>query len=130
MPTFPQQSSASIEIDASADTVAFLHATIFPAEVGDEVGMYEITFADGSADRVSLTYGTNIRAIDDPASTTNASFGWSGKSSHGTAAGLRLFLCTNPHPEKRIKTIKFSTNHPFASPILLGLTCLTDTEPK
>jgi hypothetical protein len=98
--------------------------------VGDEVGGYEVTFTDGTTDRVALVYGVNIRGIDDRSSATDATFAWTGKSSRGTAAGLRLFLWTNSHPEKRIKTITFSTNHPYASPILLGITCLSDTEPK
>jgi hypothetical protein len=120
----------TVEIDASATTIALLQATIFPAAAGEEVGAYEVVFDDGSTERVALTYGGNIRSIDDPSSTANASIAWRGESSHGTAVGLRLFLWNNPHPEKRIKRITVSTNHPYASPILLGITCLNDPEGK
>ena len=120
--------SVVLKMDASPRAISFLQATSFRAEVGEEVGAYEIAFADGTKLRVPLQYGVNIRAVDDVATTSDAELAWSGKSSHGVAAGVRVFTWINPQPDKPIPSITFSTQHPYASPILIGLTCLNNAE--
>ena len=126
----PLPKSATIEIDSHASALAMLQMTAFPAAFGDEVGAYDIHFADGSAEHVPLKYGMNIRAADDPGSTSDATLAWSGKSSRGISSFARVFIWNNPHPDRPIKSITFSTNHAYASPILIGLTCLDSAEVK
>jgi hypothetical protein len=38
--------------------------------------------------------------------------------------GVSLFRWTNPHPDRAIYRIEFSTDHAYASPALLGVTLL------
>jgi hypothetical protein len=120
--------SVMLKMDASPSAIAFLQATSFRTDVGEEVGVYEMTYADRTKLRVPLQYGVSIRAVDDVATTTDAELAWSGKSLHGVAIGVRVFTWVNPHPEKPIQSITFSTQHPYASPILIGLTCLNNAE--
>jgi hypothetical protein len=122
--------SVDLKFTASPSAIAFLQATAFRADVGDEVGAYEMTYSDGIKLRVPLLYGVNIRAVDDVATTSDAVLAWSGKSSHGVAVGVRVFMWSNPHPDKPIQSITFSTNHSYASPMLIGLTGLNDAEMK
>jgi hypothetical protein len=68
-----------------------------------------------------LKYGGNIRALDDPGMTRHARRTWRGKSAAGLPANLRLLIWTNPYPDKTIRKIRFSTDHPYASAALFGL---------
>ena len=94
------------------------------------MGEYQVTYGPRSLETLPLKYGVNIRAIDDVATTPEAEFVSSGKTSHGLPAGLRVFTWHNPHPERTIANIVFATYHPYASPILLGMTTLNDPEAK
>lgn len=126
----PLPESASIRIDSSANAIAFLQATAFHCEAGERVGRYQVDFADGSSELIPLEYAANIRALDDPAITPDATLAWSGKNTHGLPVGFRMFTWTNPHPEKPIARVTFSGEHPFASPVLIGMTLLRDAERK
>lgn len=109
--------------NVSASELAFLHCTGFRASPGAEVGSYEIQYGDGSIERVPLIYGRDIRAWDDIGATANAPSGWFGKPA-GMNAAVRVLRWANPHADKTIKSITFATEHPYASPALLGLTGL------
>jgi hypothetical protein len=114
-------SSVTININTRADGLAFLHATAFPAEPGETVGEYVVHFDDGASSRIPLVYGRNIRAVDDPAIAGEAIDAWIGRSENGLSAAARLFVWTNPHPENPISRVTLSTDHPYASPALFGL---------
>jgi hypothetical protein len=44
------------------------------------------------------------------------------KDDAGLTAAARVLVWTNPHPEKPIERVTFSTDHPYASPLLFALT--------
>ena len=121
----PLPSKATFEIDMRADQVVFLHATLNPAKPGEEVGMYEIMFRDDTIERIPLRYADNIRSLDDSAVTVNAA-PWSEKAPRR----LRLMTWTNPRPGRYIRSITFSTKHPYASPMLVGMTAIHAAEAK
>jgi uncharacterized protein (DUF736 family) len=118
----PLARSVALKLDAPARQLAFLHATSFPAERGEVVGQYEIRYADGSAERIPLKYGENIRALDDPAMAREARASLVKEDDAGLTAAARVLVWTNPHPEKPIERVTFSTDHPYASPLLFALT--------
>jgi hypothetical protein len=121
----------SIHLNAKADAIAFLQATATRAEVGDEVGQYQVTYDPRSVECVPLKYGANIRALDDPATTPEAQVVRLRKNAHGfESVGLRIFTWHNPHPDRTINDITFTTLHPYASPILFGMTILNNAEAK
>jgi hypothetical protein len=123
--------SVAMKLNLKADSIAFLHATSSRAQVGEDVGTYEVTFADGSVERVSLKYGANVRALEDLATTPEAQIVAVPEKAHGLpSVGLRVFIWNNPHPEQTISNITFTTHHPYASPILFGMTILNNAEAK
>lgn len=121
----PQNSAAppaaTLELRETVASLAFLHATLYPADPGQPVGAYHVRYDDGSVETIALNYGINIRSWDDPAIARQAPGGWMGKSESGLPAALRVFVWTNPHPERTIRNITFSTDHQYASPALFGL---------
>ena len=111
------------KITAAAE-IAFLHATAYPAPQGVDVGEYVITYADGTVERVPLRYGRDIRWWQDLSPAAAAPAGWFGKTANGTPAAARVFRWRNPHPDRPLASITFFTNHPYASPVLFGVTAL------
>jgi hypothetical protein len=117
----PLPREVTLQISTRAKHVAFLHATMFPADEGEEVGRYEVRYADGSSERVPLKYGKNIRALDDPRMAREARGAGTGKNDAGLTVTARVLVWTNPHPDKPIESVTFATDHPYASPALSGL---------
>jgi hypothetical protein len=97
--------TAQIQCDIAATELAFLQTCAFPAEPTQPVATIEIRFADGTTDKFSLVYGKQTHAWDDP-------------------AGPTVVRWTNPHPDQRISRVSVSTEHPYASFALLGVTGL------
>jgi hypothetical protein len=114
--------SITLQIGQPAAQIAFLQAAAFRARGGEQVGAYEIHFADGTSVSVPLNYGLNIRAHDDPAPTMDASLAWISNPGGDATENVRLFVWQNPHPLQAIQSITFSTDHAYASPMLIGMT--------
>jgi hypothetical protein len=123
-PGKPRTVTLKCDIPAGASEVAFLQATAFPAEKGEVVGGYEILYADGTTRPVPLRYGQDTRALTDTGPTPGAAVAWNGKTQAGVPAAIRMLRVPNPEPGKAIKGIRFSTRHPYASPILFGVTAV------
>ncbi|HTL27679.1 MAG TPA: beta-N-acetylhexosaminidase, partial [Tepidisphaeraceae bacterium] len=100
----PRPKSAEVPVNRSAKEVAFLQACAFRAEANDEVGTYTITYDDAASEKIALIYGKNIRASEDNAATSEAV---------PAPKGNRLMTWKNPRPEKKIRTITFSTSHAY-----------------
>lgn len=120
----PRAVTLKCDLPAGATEVAFLQATAFPARAGDVVGEYELVYADGTTSATPLKYGQETRALTDTRGTHAAETAWSGRTAAGVPAALRMLRVTNPEPGKTIKAIRFSTDHPYASPILFGVTAV------
>ena len=59
----------------------------------------------------------------------NAFTPYGGQYEDGLTVAARVFVWTNPHPDKPIDSVTFSTDHPYASPVLLALSGI-DAAPK
>jgi hypothetical protein len=114
--------SVSLTLDQSAEELAILHATEFRAPAGEVVGEYRVAFDDGTSETIELKYGQNIRAVDDLEVTSDASIACSRVSASGVPEAARLLVWESPRPGNKIVSITLSTKHPYASPILIGLT--------
>jgi hypothetical protein len=117
----PLPRSVTFKIAATARKIAFLHATEHPAERGERVGEYAVHYSDGASERVPLTYGLNIRALGDPAIARDAVGARIAQDDAGLTVAARVLVWTNPHPDKPVESVTFSTDHPYASPVLLAL---------
>jgi hypothetical protein len=105
---------------AKASQLVFLHATSSPAPAGEIVGAYELRYDDGTTERIDLRYGRQIRAWDDPGPARQAV-----PVRADNRATVYRYTWANPHPERAIAGIDFSTDHAYAAPFLLSLTGVT-----
>ena len=112
--------SVRLRVDASAREICFLQATGYSADEGTRVATYSIHYADGSSVEIPIRYAYQTRALDDSGATgySAAPVAWDDTS----GSTLRMFRWTNPKPHLRIRSIDFRTDHPYAAPILFGIT--------
>ena len=120
--------AAEIAVGAKADQLAILHACNFADERGDKVGEYEIAYVDGETATTELVYGDNILAYTDLSAAAAAPVVWSGRNAAGQQVALRVLLWANPHPHREIRSFGVRSAGGPASPILLGLTGLIESE--
>lgn len=116
-----QPAEISLVLDGRSSQVAFLHATAFPAAPGEEVGRYVVEYDDGSTETIPLQYGRNIRAWSDPAIARDAMGVFAERNAAGLTVAARVYVWDNPHPDKPIRSVTFSTDHAYASPALFAL---------
>ncbi|OLV16345.1 glycoside hydrolase family 20 zincin-like fold domain-containing protein [Deinococcus marmoris] len=115
-----------IEIGRRADAVAFLHTTGWPSAVAREnIGQYEIEYADGTKLVQPLEYGRHIRAWTDllPTSMIPAP-GWAGQTADGLEVNIPVLEWKNPKPSVVIRSITLVSEGRNANPTLLGLTLI------
>jgi hypothetical protein len=94
-----------MKCDVTASELCFLQTSVFPAKSTETVATIEIRFADGTTDKLPLVYGKHTHAWEDP-------------------AGATVVRWPNPHPDQRIVAVSVSTEHPYGSFALLGVTGL------
>ncbi|WP_081995058.1 beta-N-acetylhexosaminidase [Deinococcus radiopugnans] len=118
--------NVTLEIGRKADAVAFLHTTGWPSAVAREnIGQYEIEYADGSRLVQPLEYGRHIRAWTDmlPTSMIPAP-GWAGQTADGLAVNVPILEWKNPKPGVVIRNITLVSEGKNANPTLIGLTLI------
>ncbi|RJF73575.1 glycoside hydrolase [Deinococcus cavernae] len=121
--------SITLEVNRRADAVAFLHTTgwasALPALNRENIGRYEITYADGSKVTQPIEYGRHIRAWTD---TVNPSMvmapGWVGQTKDGLDVNVPIFEWVNPKPGVTIRSITLISEGKAANPTLIGLTLI------
>ena len=120
-PTQPLPRTVTVELNRTASHLAMLHVSAFRASPREQVGTYRIRYTDGSEENIPLRYGEEIRAWTDVGVTSDASLAWTGTAANGAPIAVRLLMWENPHPTKPIAAVELAVDHPYASPILLGL---------
>ncbi|MDV6374924.1 glycoside hydrolase family 20 zincin-like fold domain-containing protein [Deinococcus arenicola] len=117
---------ATVEIGRRADAIAFLHTAGWPGAVAREnIGHYEIAYADGTKLVQPLEYGRHIRAWTDllPTSMIPAP-GWAGKTADGLEVNVPVLEWKNPKPGMVIKSVTLVSEGLNANPTLIGLTLI------
>lgn len=122
--SLPKQ--VTIDIGKKADAVAFLHTTGWPAPTNREnIGHYDINYADGSNITQPLEYGRHIRAWTDTlTSSMILAPGWVGQTRDGLGVNVPILEWVNPKPNVEIKSITLVSEGKNANPTLIGLTLL------
>jgi hypothetical protein len=129
----PPAAVAAIEVGARFDSLHILHSTMwgnaFGVEDGTEIGTYTVHYADGTAERIPIIYGRDVRdwwRDSDPAATSQGKLAWAGKNqASGAEEGrIRLFATAwkNPHPDRTVSAIDFQTKDTPCAPFLVALT--------
>lgn len=122
LPRIAYPNTVLLPVHARAQQLFFLHSTAYAAEDNAQVGRYVLHYADGRTVEIPLHYGREIRALDDDTSAATLSTDpvhW-GKAT--APLSLRLLRWKNPHPTVEIVSLEFRADHPYAAPILFGVT--------
>jgi hypothetical protein len=124
---------AGIKVAARGRKLHFLHGTQQKADPDSSLGDYVIRYADGSAERIPISYGRNLidwwdtglRKDDLP----DARIAWTGSNEMldkrpkpDIKIGLWALTWTNPHPEEEIVTIDVVTSGSPCDPYLIAVT--------
>ncbi len=118
--------SAIIEIGRKANALAFLQTAGWPNPlIREQVGHYEVEYADGSKITQPLEYGRHIRAWTDiiPSSMILTP-AWAGKTKDGLDVAIQVLEWVNPKPNLLIKSVTLFSEGKSANPTLLGLTLI------
>jgi len=116
--------SVVLPFPRSAQRLVFLHTCGWKTTAGRHVGDYEITYRDGSQERIELIYGYNITAWNDPTPTFRAHLAWEGRTRGGMALSLRTLTWDNPFPDRPLHHITFRSTGTETSPTLIALTAI------
>lgn len=117
---------ATLELGRKADALAFLHTTGWASPTArEEIGHYEVRYADGSMLKIPLEYGRHIRAWTDllPSSMI-VSPGWVGQTRDGLDVNVPVLEWTNPKPGVAIQSVTLVSEGKAANPTLIGLTLI------
>jgi len=128
------RSAKGIPLHARAVRLYVLHAVqwggaMFGVGDGTTVGQFRVHYADGSASTLPIVYGEDVRdwwCHDRGKPVTRAQVAWAGRNA-ATRQGeiyLRLYLSVweNPHPEREIAAIDYSSRATPAAPFCVAIT--------
>jgi len=127
-----------IAVGGRAEALYFLHATgwgqgepgadTYVAD-GTVIGRYRVNYEDRSHADIPIVYGEDVRDWwfnDDAKGVSRGKVAWQGKNalSAQSDSRVRLYLGTwkNPHPEKSIASIDYSSTMTAACPFLVAIT--------
>ena len=105
-----------IKVGQKAVKLHLLHATGWSTDDDTIIGEYVVTWEDDTSVTIPLRYGKDILDWwydDSSAEPKEAKVAWKGANRQAGSSGkkIRLYLASweNPKPEKKVKTIDFTT---------------------
>ena len=113
-----------LAVGLKARSLIFLQTCAWTDRARRKIGAYKINYADGSSETVDLAYGFNVVAWNDPRSLGGADKVWQGRTKDGEKASLVRFAWDNPHPDKEIVSIEFSSTRTEAGPVLAAVSAM------
>ena len=116
--------SVTLPIGRKAACLLFLHTTQWIDQAKRSIGSYKVNYDDGSSATIDLAYGVNITAWIDQRSVSTAEKVWGGRTKDDQRISLQRLQWDNPHPEKAIKSIEFTSCVTEAAPVLLAVSGL------
>jgi len=137
-PDYPE-SVEGINVGATCTHIHFLHGSGWGSPGvadGTPLGHYAVHYEDGTADKIPIVYGEDVRdwwQLADTKGASRAIVAWTGtndasKSFRGRQVELRLFMRTwdNPKPRVKIDNLAFhSLNASVSAPFCVGITIET-----
>jgi hypothetical protein len=135
-------SRMTLDLNLSCRALAFLHTSFVdePQYRYRIIGVYKITYDDGTVEKIDLGEGWNITDVRSsvglrkndwtfnrrPDVLAGARLAWQGTSLAGIPLNLQTYIWNNPHPEKKIQTLEISVQGKAGKKrlVVLGLTTL------
>jgi hypothetical protein len=122
-----------IKVARAFTKLHLLHATAWSTADDTIIGEYVVTWDDDTSVTIPIRYGTDLLDWwydDNSPEPKEAKVAWKGASKQSISVGkrLRLYLATweNPKPQRKVKTIDFTTNKDTpCAPFCVALTAET-----
>ena len=121
---------ATVPVGGAVEGLYFLHIAAYCGD-GQEVGLYQVKYADGTAEDIPLIAGRNIRDwVDNNTGGFDHERGsrtvaaWTGKCKAFSSISLYMTLWVNPRPQKPVVSVRFSTPTRQSVVGLVGLTAV------
>jgi hypothetical protein len=119
-----------IKVDKRFTNLHILHATGWATDEDRIIGEYTITWEDETSVTIPIVYGKDVLdwwVAEDAAESGRAKVAWKGQNDASKGLGRKIFLYLttweNPKPEKKVKTIDFSTTkETICAPFCVALT--------
>ena len=125
---YPQKVT-NIIIGRKAEHLHFLHGAGWPSEEGQTIAKWTIYYSDGTENVIRVHYGKDVAdwwTAPDAPSLSGSQAAWEGENAatRESSMQLRLFkkAWNNPHPEKVIKAIDYTSSMKDSSPFMLAIT--------
>jgi hypothetical protein len=121
---------AGIKVDRAFSRLHMLHATGWSTADDTIIGKYVVTWDDDTTATIPIRYGVDCLDWwydENTPKPERAKVAWEGASKQSAAKGMkiRLYVASwkNPKPEKKVKTIAFTTNKETScAPFCVALT--------
>jgi hypothetical protein len=109
-----------------------LHATAWTVDEGTVIGWYTVHYADRTRATIEIVYGRNVRDWASPSDpdtkVSRGKLAWEGKNDYQKnnhpGGKIRLFHGTwdNPHPNKQVLSIDFTSARTRSGPFCVAMT--------
>jgi WD40 repeat protein len=126
---FGYPTSVRISLGRSFDRMHVLHATTHAERPGIVIGTYHLYYAEGGQHTFEIVGGRDlddwtVTGPDPGAAPSEAAVAWTAPRPAGEARFLRLFhrTYTNPHPDRAVVGIEFSSAMRKSGPFLVAIT--------
>ena len=120
-----------IAVNRQATWLHFLHTVAAQRKVpdGEEVGYYQIHYADGATRRLPIRYGRDVAIFKDNefAVPTHGALAWD-EGMYQSHKSLCHSTWENPRPEVTITAVDYVTTNTVPAPILVALTLESDRQ--
>jgi hypothetical protein len=132
---FPDRLPADVRISLGfpVEGLCFLHGATYAGN-GQEAGLYQVEYADGSVHDIPLVADENIRDwVSPPAllpreKETQSRIAWTGTTKVFPVVSVFQMLWVNPNPQAPVKAVRFANPKRTACPILISLTAVVRDE--
>ena len=118
-----------IAINRQATWIHFLHTVVAQRKVqeGEEVGYYQIHYADGETRRLPIRYGRDVVIMVDNefAVATHGALAWD-EGMYQSHKSLCHSTWENPRPEVTITAVDFVSTNSVPAPLLMAVTLESD----
>ncbi len=121
-----------IKVDQQCRRVHFLCGTVYGSSTGNEIGRFEVHYADGQSSQIRIIYGQDVQdwsSEPQKPQTGSARLAWEGASQAGQSSQaqgrlVRLYHLKweNPLPEARIASLDFVSALADTAPFLIAIT--------
>ena len=110
-----------IDVETTASALNFVTAATFAAPADPPIAKTVVTYGDGSSESWPWRLGQTVFAFDDPRQAGPTPLLWEKKPEGKMPRYLHGYVWKNPHPNKVIDKVEFTSENGMSSLVVLGM---------